>query len=101
MDQGRHVVRSSGQFLVRSETLLRDRGGAAEGVQGTRGGASQVSRRGEGRTGRDGCRRESVFAEMVRLGRQGWMTGTDSQLFDPLGTSAQYFSVVAGTVEPC
>ena len=49
----------------------------------------------------DASRREALFAEILRLGPQAWMTGTDSQLFDPLGTSAQYFSVVAGTVEPC
>jgi DNA replication and repair protein RecF len=48
----------------------------------------------------DASRREALFAEILRLGPQAWMTGTDAALFDPLGSSAQYFSVVAGTVEP-
>ena len=34
-------------------------------------------------------RRAALFDEVVALGVQGWMTGTDAELFAPLGGRAQ------------
>jgi DNA replication and repair protein RecF len=44
----------------------------------------------------DALRRAALFDEIVALGAQAWMTGTDSALFAPLRERAQQFSVSAG-----
>ena len=41
-------------------------------------------------------RRAALFEEILALGAQAWMTGTDMSLFEPLGPRASRFSVVAG-----
>jgi DNA replication and repair protein RecF len=46
----------------------------------------------------DGQRREALFAEILALGLQAWLTGTDRDLFRPLAGSAQFFAVEDGRV---
>jgi DNA replication and repair protein RecF len=46
----------------------------------------------------DAERREALFDEVVALGVQCWMTGTDAELFAPLGGRAQILRVADGTV---
>lgn len=36
-------------------------------------------------------RRRALFAEILELGAQAWMTGTDGEAFRPLGEAAQFF----------
>ncbi|MBS0546829.1 MAG: DNA replication/repair protein RecF [Proteobacteria bacterium] len=46
----------------------------------------------------DGERREALFDEVVALGVQSWMTGTDAELFKPLAGRAQILRVADGTI---
>lgn len=46
----------------------------------------------------DGLRRAALFEEILALGAQAFMTGTDAALFADLGSRAQYFTVRGGTV---
>ncbi|MFN4281793.1 MAG: DNA replication/repair protein RecF [Alphaproteobacteria bacterium] len=46
----------------------------------------------------DEAHRRALFAEIVALGAQAWMTGTDAALFAPMTESAQVFRVAAATV---
>lgn len=46
----------------------------------------------------DGVRRQALFAEILRLKVQAWMTGTDKELFSPLGQSAQILDVNRGII---
>ena len=48
----------------------------------------------------DGARREALFDEILKLGIQAWMTGTDSALFEPLKAQAQFFSVNDASITP-
>lgn len=41
----------------------------------------------------DADRRAALYDEIVALGAQAWMTGTDRNLFDALGARAQYLQV--------
>lgn len=41
----------------------------------------------------DSGRRAALYDEIVALGAQAWMTGTGAELFDALGTRAQYLAV--------
>lgn len=41
----------------------------------------------------DQRRRETLYDELVALGCQAWLTGTDRALFESLGPKAQFFSV--------
>lgn len=41
----------------------------------------------------DPARRAALFGEILRLGAQAWLTGTDATLFEELGGRAQFFSV--------
>ncbi len=41
-------------------------------------------------------RREALFEEILGLGAQAWMTGTDTELFAGLAGAAQFFSVSNG-----
>ena len=41
----------------------------------------------------DEIRREALFDEIMRLGIQAWMTGTDTALFAPIKDKAQFFGV--------
>jgi DNA replication and repair protein RecF len=46
----------------------------------------------------DAARREALFAEILALGAQAWMTGTDAALFAPLAGRAAFFTVEDATV---
>lgn len=46
----------------------------------------------------DGERREALFAEVLALGAQAWMTGTGRADFDPLGAAATRFSIADARV---
>jgi DNA replication and repair protein RecF len=46
----------------------------------------------------DAERRLALFDEVVALGAQSWMTGTDAALFAPLGPRAQLMRVADGTI---
>jgi len=46
----------------------------------------------------DSERRAALFDEVVALGAQSWMTGTDAELFKPLAGRAQVLRVVDGSI---
>ncbi len=46
----------------------------------------------------DRDRRVALFDEVVALGAQSWMTGTDAELFTPLSGRAQILRVVDGSI---
>jgi len=48
----------------------------------------------------DPQRREALFAEILAMGAQAWMTGTDQELFAGLGNTAQYWRVQQNTMVP-
>ena len=48
----------------------------------------------------DERRREALFQEILGLGIQAWMTGTDTALFEPLAKTAQFFGVENAAVTP-
>ena len=47
----------------------------------------------------DESRRNGLFDELVELGAQAWMTGTDLSLFSSLGDRAQYLAMDDGSVK--
>jgi DNA replication and repair protein RecF len=44
----------------------------------------------------DAARRAALFEEILALGAQAWLTGTDKSLFAPLSGRAHFFSITAG-----
>ncbi|MFQ5954633.1 MAG: DNA replication/repair protein RecF [Kiloniellales bacterium] len=46
----------------------------------------------------DAGRRAALFDELMALGAQAWLAGTDEALFQPLAPHAQLFRVIDGTV---
>ena len=48
----------------------------------------------------DDTRRRALFEEILRLGAQAWLTGTDAALFAPLGDNAQAFAVADAVLAP-
>lgn len=48
----------------------------------------------------DGDRRLALFEEVLALGSQAWMTGTEPAAFDGLGSRVQHFGVRDGAVAP-
>ncbi|MBB3265770.1 DNA replication and repair protein RecF [Azospirillum sp. OGB3] len=48
----------------------------------------------------DPQRREALFDEILALGAQAWMTGTDDSVFGPLGGAAKRFYIEDATVTP-
>ncbi|WP_374633039.1 DNA replication/repair protein RecF [Ferrovibrio sp.] len=48
----------------------------------------------------DATRRAALYAEILDLGGQAWLTGTDPELFHGLGARAEFFSVADGAVSP-
>jgi DNA replication and repair protein RecF len=48
----------------------------------------------------DPLRRAALFAEIVALGTQAWMSGTDREAFSALGENAQKWSVEDGVLTP-
>jgi DNA replication and repair protein RecF len=48
----------------------------------------------------DPVRRSALFGEILRLGAQAWLTGTDAALFEGLRGQAQFFSVADAALAP-
>ncbi len=48
----------------------------------------------------DAEKREALFDQLLELGAQAWLTGTDDHLFAPLGQGAQFFSVTDAVLSP-
>jgi len=48
----------------------------------------------------DGHRREALFAEVLALGSQAWLTGVDADVFSDLRGEAQFFSIDDAVVTP-
>jgi len=48
----------------------------------------------------DPARRAALFGEILRLGAQAWLTGTDAALFEGLRGRAQFFSVADAALAP-
>jgi DNA replication and repair protein RecF len=48
----------------------------------------------------DASRRAALFAALLRLDSQAWLTGTDAALFAPLRGHAQFLSVQDGSLSP-
>ncbi|MEX1306009.1 MAG: DNA replication/repair protein RecF [Rhodovibrionaceae bacterium] len=46
----------------------------------------------------DGRRREALYAELLALGAQAWMSGTEDSFFAPLGGAAQRFAIAGGAL---
>lgn len=46
----------------------------------------------------DATRRETLYSEILSLGLQAWLTGTEPAVFDPLVGAAQAFAVAEGLV---
>lgn len=46
----------------------------------------------------DSNRREALFAEILAIGAQAWLAGTDPETFTPLKGAAQFFGVADATV---
>jgi len=66
---------------------------AHAGLQAAERGAAPVLLLDEVAAHLDGARRQALFAEILALGSQAWMTGTDPELFAPLRGQAQFFGV--------
>ena len=47
----------------------------------------------------DEHRRRALFDEVLRLGAQAWMTGTEPALFQEFGKSAQFYTVENGALK--
>lgn len=69
-------------------------------VKGVRAGAAPVLLLDEVVAHLDEERREALFEEILRLGAQTWLTGTDRSLFAALKGAAQFFEVAKGRVSP-
>jgi len=48
----------------------------------------------------DAMRRRALYDEILALGVQAWMTGTDAETFAPLGEAAQNYRVLDSTLRP-
>ncbi len=48
----------------------------------------------------DEQKRADLFSEIIELGTQAWMTGTDRSMFSSFGENAQFFTVDNGQVSP-
>ena len=48
----------------------------------------------------DRTRRRALFDEIVALGSQAWLTGTDPELFAEMGARAEFLTVADGHAEP-
>jgi len=48
----------------------------------------------------DAQRRSALFGEIVRIGCQAWLTGTDDMLFQPMQGRARFFRVADAHIEP-
>ena len=73
----------------------------AELVAGRRDGAAPILLLDEITAHFDDERRAALFAEILRLGAQAWMTGTDAQAFAALAGKARFWRVDDGRAEHC
>ena len=48
----------------------------------------------------DSSRRRALFAALIGLGAQAWLTGTDAELFEGLRGAAQFFTVAEARIAP-
>jgi len=48
----------------------------------------------------DGARRTALYGEILDLGAQAWLTGTDVADFESLQGRAQFFAIAEGTIHP-
>ncbi|MGI9488542.1 MAG: DNA replication/repair protein RecF [Geminicoccaceae bacterium] len=48
----------------------------------------------------DATRRNDLFDELVSLGTQAWLTGTDASVFRPFSQRAQHFTVNSSELQP-
>jgi DNA replication and repair protein RecF len=46
----------------------------------------------------DETRRNALFDQVLDMGVQAWLTGTDKDVFEPLGTRALFLDVSDGTI---
>ncbi len=46
----------------------------------------------------DEARREALFDQVLEMGVQAWLTGTDKDVFAPLGSKALFFDVADGAI---
>lgn len=46
----------------------------------------------------DAQRRGRLYAMLIELGVQAWLTGTDAHIFDEIGEAAQHFKIVDGRI---
>ena len=69
-------------------------------VKGVRAGAAPVLLLDEVVAHLDEARREALLEEILGLGAQTWLTGTDRTLFAALEGAAQFFEVAKGRVSP-
>ena len=46
----------------------------------------------------DDTRRAALFEELIEIGGQAWLTGTDATLFQPLRNKAQFVTVSHGEI---
>ena len=86
-----------GLVLAHAE-LLRQAGGGAR--RDGRGAAAPILLLDEISAHLDVIRRNALFREIIRLGAQAWMTGTDAEAFAPLQGVARFFTFDAGAVRP-
>ncbi len=49
----------------------------------------------------DGLRRQALYQEILALGGQAWLTGTDAELFAGLAGLGEFYAVADGAVIPC
>lgn len=69
-------------------------------VKGVRSGAAPVLLLDEVVAHLDEERRGALLEEILGLGAQAWLTGTDRTLFAPLEGAAQFFEIAKGRVSP-
>lgn len=69
-------------------------------VAGTSGGAAPLLLLDEIAAHLDDMRRSALFAELLALATQCWMTGTDRALFADIADRAQVFDVASGSLAP-
>src|SRR3546814_6343974 len=63
-------------------------------------GAAPILLRDEVAAHLDDRRRAALFEAVLALGGQAWLTGTDRQVFAPLGDRAQFVEVTDGRLAP-
>ena len=86
-----------GLILAHAESLRRAGGSTRDKNQG---GAAPILLLDEISAHLDSVRRGALFEEIIRLGAQAWMTGTDVDAYSPLHGRARFFTFDSGAVRP-